>query len=966
MRYTNEITGRRQFRVPRDINYKLRCLGGGWMAFHEIVSSNSIKFGDKFELDQGAYELRRAGQPLKLGRIPMELLLLLVERRPQLVTRDEIVEVVWGKNVFLDTDNSINAAIRKLRQTFDDDPDQPQYIQTVIGRGYRFIAAVEYPFSACQPASSTEVQSTQALVNNHTSRFSIHRVSMAIGVSVIIVVTFLLSMNADGVRNRFFARASAAGSPERSRPSVAVLGFKNLSGREEEAWISTALSELLSADLAAGERLRLIPGENIARMKVDLVLPSADSYSADTLTRIRRHLGSDMVVLGSYLAVQGTAHERIRVNLKVQDSRTGDTIAVASEDGTEDELAQLVSRSGDTVRRILRIGSISPDDAAQASTALPENPTAAHLYAQGIARMHSFDPLAARDLFLQVLAIDPEHALSHAALSECWSNLGYDRKAQEEAKKAFQLSSRLKRADQLSVEAQYRVTARAWSRAVEIYRTLREFYPDNLEYGLDLVRVQTLAGLAKDAQSSIETLSQSKFSPRDARDPRIDLAAAKAAEQTGDFKLERQFATAAAEKGHAESAGLVVAQARLLEAVSFERTGELSKATECAKEAQEAFTKAGDLQNAAKSILISGAALYDRGDYDAARARFEQSFRLFQQVGAKRNTARALNFLGNIFYEQGKLSEAENDYRQALAIDREFDDKGAIAGQLGNIANVLDSLGRLNESRAMQDQALTAFTEAGDKRGIASTLNNIGNLLDELGDLPDAVQYFERAVKLHQETGHKHGSAYALSGWGLVLLEQGRLADARAKLQDAMAVRKDLAEDSTLAQSWLSLAQLSLEENRAAEAERLARDAVAQFSRDKSVENETSAYATLAGALVAQQKFLEARAAASQAAALSRNTSCLCAHFESTLATAVVEGATGNIPEARRQLDRMITDARNRHFVGFELKARLERGLLDIKDKSAANKSSLESLYKDAITRGYFLIARKISNCLRA
>src|SRR5262249_2550117 len=156
----------------------------------------------------------------------------------------------------------------------------------VIGRGYRFIAAVEYCFSPNQPSSSTEAQSTPALFNKHISRFSIHGVSVAMGACLLIVVTFLLSMHADRVRNRFFASASMAGSPERSRPSVAVLGFKNLSGRKEEAWISTALSELLSADLAAGERLRLIPGENIARMKVDLVLPSSDTYSADTLTRI--------------------------------------------------------------------------------------------------------------------------------------------------------------------------------------------------------------------------------------------------------------------------------------------------------------------------------------------------------------------------------------------------------------------------------------------------------------------------------------------------------------------------------------------------------------------------------------------------------------------------------------------------------------------------------------------------------
>jgi tetratricopeptide (TPR) repeat protein len=235
--------------------------------------------------------------------------------------------------------------------------------------------------------------------------------------------------------------------------------------------------------------------------------------------------------------------------------------------------------------------------------------------------------------------------------------------------------------------------------------------------------------------------------------------------------------------------------------------------------------------------------------------------------------------------------------------------------------------------------------------------------LDELGDLPGAVQYFDRAAKLHEETGHKRGSGYALTGWGLVLLEQGRLTDARAKLQEALAIRKDLAEDSTLAQSWLSLAQLSLEENRAAEAEKLARDAAVEFAKDKAVENETAARATLACALLAQQKFPEARAAADQAVALSHNTSCLCAYFESTIASAAVEASTGNTPGARRQLDRVIAEAKSHHFVGYELKARLDRGMLDIKPgKSSSSETYLESLNGDAIAKGYLLIARKIAN----
>ena len=93
----------------------------------------TVKFADGLELDWRAYELRRSGQPIRLSRIPMELLFLLVERGGELVTRDEIVARIWGKDVFLDTDNSINAAVRKLRQVLDDDPEHPRYLQTVTG-----------------------------------------------------------------------------------------------------------------------------------------------------------------------------------------------------------------------------------------------------------------------------------------------------------------------------------------------------------------------------------------------------------------------------------------------------------------------------------------------------------------------------------------------------------------------------------------------------------------------------------------------------------------------------------------------------------------------------------------------------------------------------------------------------------------------------------------------------------------
>ena len=97
-----------------------------------------LRFGG-FELDPASFQLRRSGRPLRLERIPLEVLLLLVERRGQLVLRHEIAERIWGKDVVLDIDNALNTAIRKIRRALRDDPAHARYVETVPAKGYRFI-----------------------------------------------------------------------------------------------------------------------------------------------------------------------------------------------------------------------------------------------------------------------------------------------------------------------------------------------------------------------------------------------------------------------------------------------------------------------------------------------------------------------------------------------------------------------------------------------------------------------------------------------------------------------------------------------------------------------------------------------------------------------------------------------------------------------------------------------------------
>ena len=104
------------------------------------MPEKKVRFAE-FELDFGRFQLCRNGAPVRLEGLPLQLLMFLIERRGQLVTREQIADALWGKDVFVDIEQGINTAIRKIRMALDDDSAQPQYLQTVVGRGYRFVAA---------------------------------------------------------------------------------------------------------------------------------------------------------------------------------------------------------------------------------------------------------------------------------------------------------------------------------------------------------------------------------------------------------------------------------------------------------------------------------------------------------------------------------------------------------------------------------------------------------------------------------------------------------------------------------------------------------------------------------------------------------------------------------------------------------------------------------------------------------
>jgi DNA-binding winged helix-turn-helix (wHTH) protein len=126
------------------------------------LPEKKVRFDD-FQLDYARFQLCRRGIPVRLEGLPLQLLMFLVDNRGQLVTREQISCVLWSKDVFVDIEQGINTAIRKIRRVLGDDAGEPHYLQTVVGRGYRFVAPTAAEDTSSQPPTEPFVISPEEL-----------------------------------------------------------------------------------------------------------------------------------------------------------------------------------------------------------------------------------------------------------------------------------------------------------------------------------------------------------------------------------------------------------------------------------------------------------------------------------------------------------------------------------------------------------------------------------------------------------------------------------------------------------------------------------------------------------------------------------------------------------------------------------------------------------------------------------
>src|SRR5579863_188433 len=632
------------------------------------------------------------------------------------------------------------------------------------------------------------------------------------------------------------------------RRTVAVLNLKNTTSRPEAAWLSTGLAEMLTTELAAGEKMRAITGEEIAQMKMNLALPDADTLSPQLLSQVGKSLGADLVVLGSYVDLPGG---NLRVDLHLQDVAAGETLLSLKQTGDENNLFELVSRAGAELRNKCNAVQVTVQQEAAVRAALPSTPAASKLYSEGLAKLRIGDAIAARDLLQKAVEAEPGYALAHSALAAAWSLLGYDEKARLSAKSAYDLSASLSREDRLLTEARYRETSKEWNNAAEDYRTLFGFFPDNLEYGLQLARAQTRGGKGKDAVASTESLR--KLPPPLGDDPRIELAASEAWESQGDFKQSEAFAHSAADKARGQNAKLLLARALYQQGFAFESLGDPKGAMAAVDESGRIYESVGDRYGLASTLEVTATVLVDHGDYPGGLAKYKEELAIAEALGNRKAEASALNNTALVLKQQGSVQEARKMFERALAVFQEISDKSNYAMTLINIAGISQDGGDLNSARKTYDRAFTFFNEINDQNGEALSLAAIGTVLDglgdstggkgkleqaialdlasggqtnpatdklvalgdalqHLGDLPGARENYKKALSLARAAGDKSTTAYALTGLGNLELKAANFPQAHKDYDEALSLRNELGEKDNAATTKMGIAELSTAE----------------------------------------------------------------------------------------------------------------------------------------------------------
>ena len=391
------------------------------------MQSGHWHFGS-FELDSSRYELLKNGRPVRIERIPMDLLILLVSRDGQLVDRKEIVESLWGAGVHVDSEQGINTAVRKLRQILGDDPERPKFVQTVVGKGYRFVGEIVHPQEApFEPVlEAIPAAKDQAQISAPQPQIPRRRmlwIALLAGVLVVALTGSWLYLR-----------------PGNTTVVLAVLPFENLTGIADQEYLADGITD---------ETISLLGNLDPSQLRV-IARTSVMQYKGThkQATQIGGELGVGLVVEGSLREENG----RVRIATQLIRVRDQKRLWTNTDKDDLNPVLTMQTNMGSAIAEDLRL-HLSPEFQARIGRARHIDPDAHNDYFLGLHFWNLRDEASlekAIDYFQRAIDRVQDYAEAYAGLADAHSLLAYGNyraprdafgSARLAAEKALQLDS---------------------------------------------------------------------------------------------------------------------------------------------------------------------------------------------------------------------------------------------------------------------------------------------------------------------------------------------------------------------------------------------------------------------------------------------------------------------------------------------------------------------------------------------
>jgi len=302
-----------------------------------------------FELEPSERRLSEGGRPISLTPKVFDTLVLLVERAGQVVSKDELMKVLWPRG-FVDESN-LTKHIWFIRRALGDREQDSHFIETVPKVGYRFIAPVTVGVSpprgpAPVPVPVPLVLPSEGPAAPHGSAVPIAAVPTILRPSrtrrLVWIFGGIAALTIAGLISAYWMSRQGP-APRHAGRTVAVVGFSNLSRNAKDAWLGPALSEMLATELTVTNDVQVVPDELVRNASADLTLPVTGGFSAQTLGRLRRRLDADYVITGGYLVTGSADGAPLRLDLALQDTHTGSLVGSFSSHAELSGLMALVS-----------------------------------------------------------------------------------------------------------------------------------------------------------------------------------------------------------------------------------------------------------------------------------------------------------------------------------------------------------------------------------------------------------------------------------------------------------------------------------------------------------------------------------------------------------------------------------------------------------------------------------------------